>query len=400
MFDTFRSEDRRDFAKYVVTFYDMYGNLTDTGTRVSPGVKVGSIRSAQFNKTRGFKPGRFSLNPFGASSVKCSSSGNTGCILHYSYGATKYVNRVLTGDVMAFLATPTWQYPIRTEVPQYYIDHAVQGAFVKVNAADLDSATLLAEFGETLDSLRHPLKNVRQLLGSFSKKAPKASGPKLFKYLTDAWLEYRYAVMPNVYSAQDIISAWEKRKAQPPSLAKRSRQILVSRSESESTIGTMIEGYYLVYTRKVTLQSSVKTSIYFSATSSWGSAYGLLPQDVFSAIWEVVPYSFVVDWFVGVGDYLRAHRSPPNRQLLGGCVSYNDTYTDTYTPLVFTNEVYQAADQNLPSPLTYSGNTFERVIGVPDLPALPLVNQTWLNVKRSLDSVALLTGRLPRNLFR
>jgi len=49
-----------------------------------------------------------------------------------------------------------------------------------------------------------------------------------------------------------------------------------------------------------------------------------------SVLWEVVPYSFVVDWFLPVGNYLQALRAFDGFELTGGHQSVIYSYIDAY----------------------------------------------------------------------
>lgn len=113
--------------------------------------------------------------------------------------------------------------------------------------------------------------------------------------------------------------------------------------------------------------------------------YGLVNPA--SLVWEVVPFSFVVDWFVNVGDVLR---------------SYTDfaglTLTDTYHTLFFqtmeAGRAWKKVEDNLPpySPRLYRSNGLyaSRVLGLTS-PTLGVKRLKLPSLTRGLTASALLT---------
>jgi hypothetical protein len=50
---------------------------------------------------------------------------------------------------------------------------------------------------------------------------------------------------------------------------------------------------------------------------AWSATLGLRLRDVPQTLWELTPYSFVVDWFVNVGDWLQAVTPVPGLEIRG-----------------------------------------------------------------------------------
>jgi len=115
--------------------------------------------------------------------------------------------------------------------------------------------------------------------------------------------------------------------------------------------------------------------------------------------WELVPYSFVVDWFIDVGSYLRdletywlfnsifrgGYKSTLFRGQLSGTCGYSDFFAANY----FTAVKAIAATRN------HKKTQFNRVLlSSYPCPNLPRVN-TDLSSGRLLTAAALLAQRLP-----
>jgi hypothetical protein len=53
--------------------------------------------------------------------------------------------------------------------------------------------------------------------------------------------------------------------------------------------------------------------------------------DPLTTLWEIVPYSFIVDWFVNIGDLVKAYSPFVSGNLLHGVISHTDNLISTTT---------------------------------------------------------------------
>ena len=124
---------------------------------------------------------------------------------------------------------------------------------------------------------------------------------------------------------------------------------------------------------------------------------GLTLDNVPSHVWEVVPFSFVVDWFLNVGQWLRAATPDPRISILGNWISVVDEIEQDTVMLPVTGTV----GVQHPTPYTlYAGQTYHqtdknlnREVGVP-LSATPLTVETPLSFSNLLDGLFLLHGNI------
>lgn len=397
-FSCSKQDDRRRPARYIVVVFDQTGKRVQTYERVSIGLKMGHLRGTLFNRTRNYHPGRFSVNPFDARSCT-GECGSTLLNLHYIYGGKIYVSRRITGEVLAYLAGTAWDITYPAEVIQHDKELSHIKAFAKMNAPDLDLGTPLGELRETIGSLRNPLKNIRQLLMRMAHKAPKGSRQRAVKYLSDAWLEYRYDLMPNVLTASDFISYFESKKRSLTSLERKASMIRGPQSIlGPQIITSNLEGYNLTWKWTRVVEHKTVTRVFYQFKSV-SPDLGLSLADVPRVAWELLPYSFVVDWFFGVGDWLTAHRDIGDRVLLG--VTHGTRYSgyETASAVSLFNQYtgfYEAVGGV--SDYSFKVDKFVRATGDTDLPALPLVNKNIVNLNRLADSMALSLAYLPKCL--
>jgi hypothetical protein len=121
---------------------------------------------------------------------------------------------------------------------------------------------------------------------------------------------------------------------------------------------------------------------------------GLRLSDVPSALWELVPWSFVVDRFVSVGKWLDAITPKPNVRILG-------TWTTTVEHIRSKNTLNSISNlvgdsDGLHSVMGYGGGSCESSKfnmnrrTNPDIPPLPSINHRELSLTQQQDHLALI----------
>jgi hypothetical protein len=182
-------------------------------------------------------------------------------------------------------------------------------AHADVRAPEFDGATFIAELTETISMLRNPVKAWQKLIREISKRQRRskyASDRNLIlrDFIEQNWLQYRYGIMPLVFAAEDAIGALESMR--------HKRVFFTARgSAHEQVIGTEVQSgnlhnwswrieRELETTHDVLVRCGIR--YYSDRDPTWGMDWENVPP----AVWEVIPFSFVADWFVNVGDYIRA----------------------------------------------------------------------------------------------
>lgn len=192
-------------------------------------------------------------------------------------------------------------YPLdesqRSDVVQTAIADVMEDTVVRLNAS-YDPLTELAELRDSLELLHSLIKSAIhpiQALRSLSLKYKRSVDKSLW---ADAWMQYRYGIMPIIYSIHDVIETMKRSK-----LAYRTER--VSRPlewSATSQVGTGSQFYEtLVSTVRVTGTGKVKAS-----GSEILRLIDNLSINPFKTAWELIPFSFVVDWFVNVGSFIEA----------------------------------------------------------------------------------------------
>lgn len=203
----------------------------------------------------------------------------------------------------------------------------------------------------------------------------KSNGINSTSALASAWLQFRYAIMPNVYLVRDIIKAEERLGLE---------RVSSSDTLSQTLTPTLKSGYTVSGSRirlhKAWCQLSLRVDSPLSRLRSTTSF------DILVTAWELVPLSFVCDWFVNVGDALSVLTPPSDAKSVGITYSFKDISNVTYTAIngSKTTIIRESYMRQVTSTEDFSG----------------LHSNVQLNWKRALDSGALLWSLVLKRKLR
>ncbi|UUW20980.1 MAG: maturation protein [Sanya duin-like virus 1] len=147
--------------------------------------------------------------------------------------------------------------------------------------------------------------NAKQMLRS-SDRAVRSLGSR--------WMAFRYAIMPIVYSIKDVNDLLKGKD----SVYKRDSSSDIIFTEVDASaypIPTNVRDGYVVGSIETKIKSGFKVGY------DRGSLQRLFSQTTFNPFltaWELIPLSFVIDWFINVGDaIIAATRYDSSSQSLG-----------------------------------------------------------------------------------
>jgi hypothetical protein len=171
-------------------------------------------------------------------------------------------------------------------IPAAY-DMYVTEAAAKIYSSGYDALTAIAELTE-----------VRAMFTSAAKKLWHLDFPKNWKTLVSAWLEGRYGWRTFFYDLISLNEAIRNFDETRTRFSERSGNTHTTSVLSSTTIDHSTWGYDLVQntTSKISMRGSVVADI-------------VVPKFQFNPLqtgWELIPFSFVIDWFVNVGSALAA----------------------------------------------------------------------------------------------
>lgn len=124
------------------------------------------------------------------------------------------------------------------------------------------------------------------------------------KQFADLFLSYKMGVVPLLHDLEGAVKMLSQNKALRRTA--RSNEVL---SVANTNVETFVDdGMSWRLTKSSTRILSIRYGILYEDTAVGRAVAQLGLSRPLTSAWELVPYSFVVDWFVGVGDWLDANQ--------------------------------------------------------------------------------------------
>ncbi|UUW20977.1 MAG: maturation protein [Sanya atkins-like virus 2] len=252
--------------------------------------------------------------------------------------------------------------------------------YVRNKQTPFASQVFLGESKEILNLLRDPLAQSKKLIESYGKYAdsyeitnPRYKGKgrrnkKLASDLASSWLEFRFAILPLISDINSIIEIYNQ------NIEKVERLRFYGVADTPSTISSNLTynnglwtNYYRVE-RKNKAECFIRAGLSFERLAAHEGLKDYLIDsltdisNVVPTAYELTPYSFLLDYFVNIGDIISA--------------ATIDKIGLNYTSesVVLTGEVTQRSNRLLPIGSNYQ---FTKPID------LPYITFRYRSVKRS-----------------
>lgn len=256
----------------------------------------------------------------------------------------------------------------------------------------------LAEYKQTLSMVRSTLSALRKPLQTFAnawntymraftQKGSVRNWRKnpVLKDAPNAWLAFHFGVEPLIKDLHDLL----ERLNEPPKAAlvsKTSKQTLEYRSKAYG------QTIHETYRQHVRIAAHVKRK---DETLSLVNDMGLI--NPLSITWELVPFSFVVDWFYPVGSYLNSLTD-----LLGYDIQnpYRTWYVTAIGSHTFGAGAVLPTDPCIGIPYVNEGFRMERAIGLPAMVSQYVRLPTSLSPSRAATQVSLLLQILTNDTWK
>lgn len=205
------------------------------------------------------------------------------------------------------------------------------------------------------------------------------------KALANAWLEYTYGWTPLIYDVYTVAKAAAYANAKAP------YDVTFSGSN------TLIEnepGLHCSTAAKASGQSTFKCyekHNFLVQNTTLRNMNNLGFTNPFIIAWELVPFSFVVDWFYPAGDYLRSLTAFSGLKWVSGSRS-EKFLTSTTLTLESTPGYYGVTYKGVVGDGSFMWFTRE-LVGMPPFPVYPTIKlDSLLNVNHAITRLALLTS--------
>lgn len=318
---------------------------------------------------------------------------------------TYYLNTYNTGLHTQGLGSPTRflpydAYPSTPAIDSTVVKEiAVTAAWANANQADMLLLEPVAESKETVHSLIKLSKRIIRLAWQVKRSKWRQVWKELApKQLADRWMEGRYLIRPLVYDIAAVAKIINTR-SRPKKLRQtyRGGNSASSTNEAISKCYTRPGGYELYCKYETNRTISARAGVLADVEEiEYISRFGLdLP---FETLYELTPFSFVLDWFVNVGKVIGSWTPKLGVTGLASWVTVSDTVVktkvidhvvDLYVPNQWTHERWVRISGGRCSTTT---TTITRLPS-PNRPVLPHVN-VRLDLAKLLDLVIMIKKAL------
>lgn len=239
------------------------------------------------------------------------------------------------------------------------IDAAITDVENNVAIEALTSYDLLTELAEmreipklvtsACESMYNILTNLKK---SFKIKDLKRAGilrpidllthpERVFRNIANMWMGYRYGVMPLVYSMRDILKTIDR----GVNMVNRKARYITPRRTSTQQPSPAYDYKWSAYEGQIIIRGNIFQHFDFDTVANF-SGIGFNPA---VTAWELIPYSFVFDWFVNMGDYITRSTAIPMNDGYSGCMSKRSKYTRTTWVHFKADDKYISASNYIPT---------------------------------------------------
>lgn len=302
------------------------------------------------------------------------------------------------------------------EWPSHDIDSIVgacmQRAYSKIDAAEIANLVMLAELDKTVDMFRDlaagVMKHARgtlrkklsiemrfRLLIKKAKRDPKAVRKLLVQQaaeLSQLWLGARFGLRPFYYDMMSVVETLTrmgKRRIRIKYGAAQLPELGVS-TQPRHTIVTPAEGYFQVESQRILL-TEVHGGVYVEPQydpETIARLQGI--TNIPEVLWELVPYSFFIDWFINVGEVIASLTPELDIILLSSYATVTQTKTEAFQVVGCSMNNNGFAARGTMQGFSYSDSSTVRTrYAYPDVPVMPHFKLRF-NALKAVDTVGLL----------
>jgi hypothetical protein len=275
-----------------------------------------------------------------------------------------------------------------------YAARVLTDAFAKANNAQMDGLVTIAEFHKSFRSIVSALGHVVRLLQKgVNAKRLLASGTISVARAANIWLEVRYGLRPIYYDIRNAIEALADLGT-----AKRTRfTSTLEWEESESLLGaTTPLGYfgsfkYDTYENAMLIAKAGCIAEHRIDSETISDVFGLHAHDLPAMAWELIPFSFIVDWFFNVGKVIASLTPQADCTIVASWTTIEKQWTRGNTMIPCTGLNYARFSRNWqPSGVTDLHREYEKTRYADDEPTIFPQFTLRLNMLKLIDLLALI----------
>lgn len=294
---------------------------------------------------------------------------------------------------------------------------AIQGlalteAYARVDSADMLTGEFLGSLGETVGMLKSPFRGTTRLIRKMIKSKRRRlnkSGSNVLNASADAWLEHCYGWKPLLMDISAIMQMSHRLITKDfkggRRIARASKNLKREASESFEVIGSIPYVDTVTGTVTLTRKSVAHAGVIYqvddkSPSQAIAQSLGLRLSDVPATAWEMIPFSFVADWFANTGSWINSVVPKPGVKTLGNWVTTIEDYTLSLHGMQGSTTIGTSPPSTSTFPVggsDYIRNYYTRSCNQPRL-ATPILDPTGLSIPNQITAAALSVGSITRKL--
>lgn len=292
------------------------------------------------------------------------------------------------------------------------LDRATENFVRKARSAisSTKGMTVLGELRETIGMLKHPVSTLRRhaddYLNAVKKTALKSKGiskRSLKHTLSDTWLEYSFGWTPLIHDVRDIMGTIKElgAKASFESVSSSGSVEAVSFSTGGGTFGNTqllrLTTRRDTFSSKVNIYGAVKHELSQKGFDALKTDFGFTPSEFVPTVWELIPYSFLVDYFSNVGNALSVASFPTNQLAWSSSTTIHRSKRESNSVFVPRPDVSGGGSQSYSSERKSVSRTVAQTITVPRIRLeLPSFSGQYLNLAALFTSAHTTQRQLQR----
>lgn len=271
-----------------------------------------------------------------------------------------------------------FSYPAIPDVDTGIIAEAIQQAWANVSVTEQMILASTAEMGKTIAFLISLFRRAWKIFRALRRgEIAVLKGELKPSELRSRYLEARYALRPLAYDIIGVANALRDGIIPKMKTYRAFRRDYVQ-VDQQDVVLYMLEGNFsLRGSTNASRQLDVRSGVLTEILSFTNLALKFGTGDILQSIWEIVPFSFIVDWFFSVGRFIASWSPKCGFKTLASWYVVQDTIclsSTSETGLSYTSSYYNAVD-TVSWTGTYSKSIrYKYRIPNPDRPLLPSWN--------------------------
>lgn len=321
----------------------------------------------------------------------------------HQWGPTKMSGHIvkLLDNTGYYGETPAW---VKSDGDVMKLE-VINRVFSKAYSSKATLIVTAAELHKTVGMVKTPFGQARNLLDQMTRRYRSLlkRGVDATSAASKAWLEYRMGWKPVLYDLSNIAKAVKIQLTKTDFEYDRTYRSHIdqqwSGAGSKDSSGWAFSklGWTTAYSAKHSAGVIIRENLFEEQSRPWQQIFGVQLHDVAPAVWELMPYSFVVDRFLDVQTWLEAIQPRPNTKVMFSwqtTTERSDESVHVEDWWIMLAGITRQDPDSLPSSTQKLEMTkVTRAVGV--TPSIfPVFNSRDLNLQQHADHAALLIGQL------